>query len=729
MRFIRSRRHEKGARHKLSTALGLIVCAILSMVWPVGDAMAADDLCFNSTSPLPTIDGVVTGDGGWRLSNQYVFQNAVSTPHAIVQMARSFGGLYLSFEVNNDPTFDDLDSILITLSPDGVAAHDHRILIHPVAESAGNAMAAPGGPPAEIKYWKDSSTSAWTAQTVPTWLKDPSKPDPSENLKVTSSSVALPLKSWVVEMFIPTTGISFSATSFKLYFNIIRVAPLGAVEFAWPPSAPPIGGTLPAQIAVETNTPPPATWGTGRREDACPGVKVLSVRTNHPTDANGIDPNSTNNRFKVKLTNTGTVDAHGVTATIKSYRFGVSGSFAPLPLAPPHINFGDVPALATSPELQTLAWDVLNDPMRTTYLTWGNVCSFVELNATGGLIANRFYPWNLHFATASRFQHVAVIDTNGFGPPASEGAPQRFDLAVATQHEELRRDSWDRLCLSLNRSCAFGETGLEADDGDRRRAALVELISVYYPDCLRQFLETGHASLATHVVHAYRATGRFIEIEGKRLPVWESANSFGYVLCHQGPVKEWVHDFSGPAVVKVPGASDRYTVEVPVGQFTEVTTTVEAREQDAVRGRWSFSLHGGINDPRGDFAQACDGDRGYGVDLEYLLNPRFAAELFFGRDRLDCGRTNPEIDHLAFNGKVYFDAGDTGSLRLFALAGVGRYDLDGGATENGYAVGGGAQINPRPRLGLELTGKYHRVDTSVADVELMTLQVGARFRF
>ena len=150
----------------------------------------------------------------------------------------------------------------------------------------------------------------------------------------------------------------------------------------------------------------------------------------------------------------------------------------------------------------------------------------------------------------------------------------------------------------------------------------------------------------------------------------------------------------------------------------------------AVLGPWSLSIHAGLADPQGNFANACDGGVGWGLDIEYLFTPALAAELFYGRDRLDCGGFGfqQDLQHLAINGKVYF--GPT-TPRLFVLGGIGSYDLGNiatGQTETGVALGAGVQFNPLPQLALEFTGKYHRIDTVPFDLDLATLQFGLRWR-
>jgi hypothetical protein len=145
------------------------------------------------------------------------------------------------------------------------------------------------------------------------------------------------------------------------------------------------------------------------------------------------------------------------------------------------------------------------------------------------------------------------------------------------------------------------------------------------------------------------------------------------------------------------------------------------------QSRWSLSLHAGVNDPRGDLGDGCDGDLSWGVDLEYAFNRTWAAELFYGHDEFDCGGgVEDEIDHLSLNGKAYFGSG---TWRPLAGAGVGSYDFSPGGSETGFNLFAGVQANPLPRLGVEATARYHFVDVGGSSADFLTYHLGLRLRF
>jgi hypothetical protein len=439
-----------------------------------------------------------------------------------------------------------------------------------------------------VKYWTGSGDwNSTSNEPLPGWLQNA-----SGNIRVTSSAPIAPgLKSYVVEMRIPVApaaadGINLGS-SFGLYYNVVRVDSTGGGlsalgELHWPTgSGLDVGGELPAPIAIETNTPAPGSWGDGQMTGTCPGVSVTNVFTNHPTDSNGIDPNSTNNRFSVTLTNTGSAAASGITATIKSTRFGVAGagSYGPLPI-PPLGPSGSIAAAGGTATLQSQAWDVLNDPNRATYLTWSNVCSIVELNSTvgGTLIANRYRYWNLHFATASRFQHNAVINARGLGAPAGS-TRHRLELHVDMRDEVLTGDDYKNARLpariSADAPMVFGGTATALSPA-MQKLGYLQVLARYFPKYAEGLRGDKTVSVGRHIVHGYLDSGRYIEIEGVRHRLKEPVNSYAYVLFHDGKVAQWTNVLAGPGIERA--GTHRYLVQVPLNGETTATTTAEARE-------------------------------------------------------------------------------------------------------------------------------------------------------
>lgn len=558
------RRIKKSCRRLLSGAC-LTVLVLTQLLWTLPLQVRGDDtLCLRFTGS-PNIDGVIANDPGWNSVSSYVFNNGSTDPHAVVRVARDFANVYISFEINNDPSFENEDVIALAIGPDASAANDRRILIHPVTTNVGNALTAPGGPPQKVEYWTNSTNWNMSPKIVPNpiWLQSTEEGNPMapNNIRITSTSNAVPMKSYFVEVRLPINndpalGINFpSSGDFKLYFNVIRVTtnmgsiePLALGELSWPTTAPPIAGADPAAIGVTTNTPARSTWGTASTNISnCTGVSINKIFSNN-ADPTLINLNGTNNTFSAELINTGSTAASGVRATFRSSRFGIasSGLYNPLPaLSNPTNASGTINPSGGLATVTTGPWDVLNDPNRPAYVANPYMCVQVTLTSTvgGTMINNPTGYLNMHFGTASKFEHPAVINARGFDPPPGGANNQQFDIFSSSRTEEQRKDPQGQT------------TG--------RRPATTQ----------GQFL-----SRLIRIMHVYRRTGRFIEINGKKFRVSESVNSFGYIIQHVGGVvAEWKQDLKGSGLTKI--AEGVFTVAVPKDGEVTLTTKVESREK------------------------------------------------------------------------------------------------------------------------------------------------------
>jgi Outer membrane protein beta-barrel domain/von Willebrand factor type A domain len=185
-----------------------------------------------------------------------------------------------------------------------------------------------------------------------------------------------------------------------------------------------------------------------------------------------------------------------------------------------------------------------------------------------------------------------------------------------------------------------------------------------------------------------------------------------------------VHVFTDSVVISDQVPPDK--LPHPLDGSNVLVAGIGATPAAAGAGPWSLSLHAGVSDARGDIGAVCDGDLSLGVDLEYRFNPTWAAELFYGHEKFDCSGETGKVNHLSLNGKAYFLPGP---WRPFVGAGVGEYDFSPGPSETGYNLFAGLQANPRPRLGVEATVRYHFVDVSGVSTDFVTYHLGVRFRF
>ncbi len=714
-----SKRFTTESKFRIVRYLFLTILLTIQLSWLFALQLNGQDkFCFNTYFPAPTIDGVIAGDLGWKNSNQYVFNNGSLVPHAVVQTKNYGGFIFISVEVNNDPTFDVQDVIVLTFSPDGNAVNDRRIHIFPVQTGVGNEPDAPGGNPVNVDYWTDSTISTG-------WNSDVPPIDPTPNwleIKVTSSSPALTYKSYFVEIKIPIAqsaadpGINILPTGdFGFYFNIIRVEErqvtetetelVALDELRWPTDAPLIAQAFPeTTIELEINTPDPQHWGDGTLDGVCPGVQVYEVYTNN-TDTNAVDPYSSNNIFSVGVENTGSASASGITATIKSSRFGLAGpgSYGLIP-APgnPTPPSGSIPGNGGTATLSTGSWDLTNDPNQQDYITNPWLCSFVELNAAGGgtYITNKYFYWNLHFGTASKFSHNAYVEAIGYGAPPDGTDSHKFDLMVSIE-KYMGKDYEPEDALSA----------IEKRIARRKGVKKLSFKSIW-----EKFAKL------TFTVHGYRHTNRFIIIRGKKYALRESVNSFGYVIDHVGELSKWVQLLAGIGLLKT--SPYTYTLSVPNNKAVELATKIRAVDLS----HFAIIVRGGCAFPSGSFSSLLKPGLSLHLGLEYSIANTITTEAIVGYHQLkdDSWGSDLKVWQFSLNGRYYLM---NNRLRPFVNGGSGLYILDPGDSEIGFNGGGGLQFAFSSKVSFEVTINYHTIKRKETNFEFWAAQGGLRYRF
>jgi hypothetical protein len=476
--------------------IGLLSLTACPTTPPLPVVATPNQLCFPQARGIPefpnppNIDGTIGGvapaaDLGWSFSNRYVFGNGTSVPDAIVQSLRDDANnfLYLSFEINNDKTIDDKDAILLTFRPGGAATNDRRILIFPNNTGiSGVSNIAPR----LIQYWADSSIgggSGWNTPATPSvnnpaWLVN--------NTKVAAVSDNATSHHWYVEMKIPIsnaastgqntdTGINIPASGpFGFYFNILRMennnGSLTAMEFPWPNDVPLTG----AASKPYENTPDPANWGTGiRNNTACNGVNFdwYDIKIDHQglgtpppgeyeiaLNQNVGVPNIftvTPHNDSIDSNTNGYIPAPGVQATFKMRNYGVGtqyelvGTFGGNPLNPNPTSPGvTIPAAAGNVQGSALlssvnSWN-LNAAQQTAYAANPHQCILVELSSSANsnvVFKNKAAFSNMTFVTTtSPFKREASVTTGGYKLEQGQEALE-FILNSFTYHTTIS-DRW-----------------------------------------------------------------------------------------------------------------------------------------------------------------------------------------------------------------------------------------------------------------------------------------------
>jgi opacity protein-like surface antigen len=632
----------------------------------------------------PNIDGIVVGDNGWTSSFRYVFQNGTPNSNVVVQGIKDANFIYLSFEVNADPSFDVADMIVLAFDPDGTTANQSRLHIFPLFTTGAGA----GGAPAIVEYWKDSATWGGASQSLPAGTL----------IRVTSAGAG-PV-AWNVEVKLPTNSAGLglpTASPFGFYFNTLVFDNVGIVgERHWPlsPDSPDIS-------LFPNNTPPASTWGMGDFSGGCNGVSISpsDITTNqNPTSKIALNAG---NIFSVLVHNNSTnslgaaIPATQVDATFKIANFGIGNQWALVP-APGNPTSGatTIPTNSTS-TISTGTWN-LTPGQVTQYTANDHQCILVELDspAANTTFVNKSAWRNMDFGNASVFERPAEISGKGYEPPPDGGDFYDFDLVVTTEEERSIPRGTSKVAAATNQPIAQ----------------------------------------LTYIVHGYRHTGRYIESFRRRYEIVEPVGAFGYIVQHAGEVKNWVSELTGNGLQKT--AENRYRLKVPKNGAATVKTTIEAVEPGVVTPpgfkRWGLSLHAGVSIPQGNFNTFFNPGPNAGVDLEYRINPTFSLEGIYTFHRFN-GETfgsvsvgDLNLHQFSFNGKVY---GSSSPVRPFFNFGGGAYRFDPGSTNGGLNVGGGFQFDVAPNVAMDAMYNFHNVFTSGSSTRFSTLQGGVRFRF
>lgn len=337
------------------------------------------------------------------------------------------------------------------------------------------------------------------------------------------------------------------------------------------------------------------TWGEAVTT-ACNGVRVKKVWLNNESNAgSGGTLNSppvggsATNSYYVRLENSGTANAQGILASIKSNRFGIANLTAfgqvpavPNPLGPSGMINGVSAASNNIADLGPATWTISRAEWETKYQSNRTVCSFVTLDVDPNLpvgtrvnIANRYYIWNTSFAPASVLQNSAVLDSSGFAPPADGSGIQQFDLKTFVKEIPGITAGTDGLFPAAR---AEGSEKRLLDSVGQNALQRLNAVSLY----------RAGASFYGNTVCAYRRTGRYISMGGVSVEVAERTPCFANWAFHKEKMEKWIgsmvaqcpqgtsHD-PNCRIERDPATGDQ-AISVSVGQALDLMTRIEAVE-------------------------------------------------------------------------------------------------------------------------------------------------------
>ena len=535
------------------------------------------------TPVAPKIDGVVDGptevtynditsthqtDIGWRGAHRVVYHNGTLVPHMAFQALRhnSQDYVYLSFEVKND-SLSPNDRVVVIFRP-GIDVNaaagtpfnpknldgDIRLIITPDNNEV------------QVSVY---SSDIWSNITMPGNLEFKAAADGDDG--------------WDLEMKVPssnaTSGSAWAdfGTHFNFFFSVLRNN-YNVAEFAWPDNGHLVNGNIENYLYVVSE------WGIGTTDtSACSGVYLTAseIRTDNTPD-NSINLLSPNTFFADVKNDSGTT-ANNINVTFRIADWGITDAVSnnadwrEIPSSDPGCpNAGannnptcskNVPVAG---ETFSLDWTVgypftpgsnefqaERDKYDRTAGGYKHQCIMAELDATSNanITVSSVYR-NMNFnEVASVFERKAKISARGLGIPPSGKAEHQFILQESRHEMKPIRSKHYKKQTKKRRATGIttnlhGEYGHDDDDTMISRT---------------QWL-----------VHGYRDTGVFVEIDSVKYPIIDPVSSFGYVITHTGDkVDEWKYDLKGAERI----ADGSYRLSVPKDGFREIKTRVEAKEK------------------------------------------------------------------------------------------------------------------------------------------------------
>jgi hypothetical protein len=718
---------------------------------------AQNQVCI-PTAGVPTMDGQVASDPGWNGAGRVDLDLSGVVPQVYARLVRTATHVYIGLSVNTPPLAPTSnDRIVICLSTSDAQAA-WRIHIQPYSDSVSIGQ----GQAAFIEYWRNSST--WKGNVSPQNPSDPAAPAPwLQTAQVPTFFHGLSF--WEMELKIPIesnlanddlrTGVYFPpiGTSFKLYFNILRVSGAGyAFQYPWKSSSK-IDPTL------LSGTPEPTAWASGSFDQKatssiilvssklglvappCPSTQEVSPYT--PSQPFGdcaalsddfmFPTTGPSNTFFATLRNKMASTAH-----IKS-AFDVSDFGLPAPADWWPVGYPPAwPAPLTNPGS---AVDLLPDLEGTATLDWPltykQSCQLAVAKKSIRATLSRSAPdetslfyanpvvRSLNTCPASVFESDARVGTKGYPAPAS--GKQAFVLTVGKQ--VVPRPVSPRLAPPPAPGPGRTPVGVAAAPaaaanprGPTPDAMLFDepgdvAYRSFAPDVEETFL---------WVCRGFRNTGRTFVLDDrpKKLTVadTDAVGAFGYLAGHRGPVERWTSEFTGPGLRST--ADGVFELEVSQDRQGLVHTRIEAESFNA----WALRARVGLTVPHKDYADLVDAGWSELVSLEYRLDAMFSIEARLGVASFDGESGGPDVyvvQH-AINARATLLEGP---FRPFVNIGPGFFANNPGDDGFGANVGLGAGWRISDRFAVEAALDHFHVFAHGENPHFSTLQLGVGLKF
>ena len=579
---------------------------------------AADMLVFadfDGVTGPPTIDGFATTDAGVITTEAepgYVNGGRITIggsglPPVIIQAVKDGNTLVLGISCRGDPSFDDLDGVVIGLRQNGgsSAGPQRRIDVFPVWGNTtnppdvtqtgfgaanpdpNNANAPKVAEPADnatfdirtnkplrkgpVYYQRASNSGNWTSYT-PAKAADTTRYNIRARSWRPSVAMGSPVEcAWSVEVRIPIDTSAGNgdwinlADDFGLFIDVIRgfrMLDMGdpvykSTQFVFPLTAP-----ILSDILDETTDIPASSFGHGLKNGAVSqgqGVRLKNgalgigrrPTSNPAAPLTGTISGVENNTMVALLENTGPA-ATGVKAEVRLANWGLGPpDFAAWnpppgcqnPSAPVNLLVGTTMVPATGET--TNSWPAAQVP--ADYAAATHQCMWVQLDATGGGVtfSQSSARRNMDFVGLSEVTRDAEVSGVGYPAPAN-GGPDH-DFLLFTRCRKIVVKELVKLSDHLDPETLTLVGGALEFDGAHdvaKNAAGMEMKSTQVPTW-------ENTVVYLWITEGFRRTGKTLVINGIKSEILDNGPSdFGLTARHDGIDDNLNWSFSGGGLVK-----------------------------------------------------------------------------------------------------------------------------------------------------------------------------------
>ncbi len=451
---------------------------------------------------------------------------------------------------------------------------------------------------------------AWfvgTASTLRVWAQADGPTKPESN-------------SWGVQVRIPRSAVQFSASTFKLWFEVKNATPANPTfEMAWPS-----GAVVTEDAGFNEIYPDPSGWqtfqpSTGPTDPACAtagvsltadqiGTLFVYPNTNFP-DPERISLNNPNTFFARPKNNLGRdINAGEIVARFRIANWGSSPNGWESGVND-NVLWSDIPGGGAVANALTILNGTIahgNPNRNDNEFDWTlsaadrapfdngtrllHQCMLVELTSpTNVRFVNNSIRRNMNFAVTSRFSDEAEINIKSLSPIAPDGRDVYIWVETLNMPSVAKQGGPPPLLRTLIPDRQAPVEGPHFGVMVPPAPTPVEGKSIPVPSFsqLQQMLAAGVVTTSlveevvpTYIVHVYHDTGRRSHQGGVDRPILSPQGAFGYFVSHEGPLYGWENRLVGKGFALEKLADNFYRIKkVPNDGSVRVVASITALEK------------------------------------------------------------------------------------------------------------------------------------------------------